>query len=85
MNRKNYEIIVIAPLPSNAHRLAQQHDTVLVAGKGTRIIRSQRVKYPFSDADVAQQALQIWESLQSAQVKPRGRNMMLLSQSREGA
>ena len=75
MTAKNHEIIVNRAVAiERAIGLAQQHDTVLVAGKGHEDYQEVNgVKYPFSDADVAQQALQIWESLQSAQVKPRGR------------
>ena len=73
MTTKNHEIIVNRSVAiERAIGLAQQHDTVLVAGKGHEDYQEVNgVKYPFSDAAVAQQALQIWQTLHSA-VKPRG-------------
>ncbi|MBI5626523.1 MAG: hypothetical protein HY935_04895 [Nitrosomonadales bacterium] len=74
MTTKNHEIIVNRSVAiERAIGLAQQHDTVLVAGKGHEDYQEvDGIKYPFSDAAVAQQALQIWQTLQSALVKPRG-------------
>ena len=74
MTAKNHEIIVNRAVAiERAIGLAQQHDTVLVAGKGHEDYQEVNgVKYPFSDAAVAQQALQIWQTLQPARVKPRG-------------
>jgi UDP-N-acetylmuramoyl-L-alanyl-D-glutamate--2,6-diaminopimelate ligase len=74
MTGKNHEVIVNrAAAIERAIGLAQQCDTVLVAGKGHEDYQEiNGVKYPFSDADVAQQALQIWQTLQSAHAKSRG-------------
>ncbi len=74
MAAKNHEIIVNRAVAiERAIGLARQHDTVLVAGKGHEDYQEVNgVKYPFSDADVVKQALHIWQTLQSAQVKPRG-------------
>ncbi|MDO8262597.1 MAG: UDP-N-acetylmuramoyl-L-alanyl-D-glutamate--2,6-diaminopimelate ligase [Gallionella sp.] len=74
MTAKNHEIIVNRAVAiERAIGLAQQCDTVLVAGKGHEDYQEVNgVKYPFSDVAVAQQALQIWQTLQSAQDKPRG-------------
>ena len=74
MTAKNHEIIVNRAVAiERAIGLAQQCDTVLVAGKGHKDYQEVNgVKYPFSDAEVAQQALQIWQTLQPAQDKPRG-------------
>lgn len=75
MTAKNHEIIVNRAVAiERAIGLAQQCDTVLVAGKGHEDYQEVNgVKYPFSDAEVAQQALQIWQTLQAANDKPRGR------------
>jgi UDP-N-acetylmuramoyl-L-alanyl-D-glutamate--2,6-diaminopimelate ligase len=74
MTAKNHEIIVNrAAAIERAIGLAQQHDTVLVAGKGHEDYQEVNgVKYPFSDAAVALQALEIWQTIQSAGNKPRG-------------
>ena len=74
MTSKNHEVIVNrAAAIERAIGLAQQGDTVLVAGKGHEEYQEVNgIKYPFSDAEVAQQALQVWQTLNSAQDKPRG-------------
>jgi UDP-N-acetylmuramoyl-L-alanyl-D-glutamate--2,6-diaminopimelate ligase len=74
MTANNHEVIVNRAVAiERAIGLAQQRDTVLVAGKGHEDYQEVNgVKYPFSDAAVSLQALQIWQALQSAQAKSRG-------------
>jgi UDP-N-acetylmuramoyl-L-alanyl-D-glutamate--2,6-diaminopimelate ligase len=74
MTANDHEVIVSrAAAIERAIGMAQQCDTVLVAGKGHEDYQEVNgVKYPFSDAEVAQQALQVWQTLQSAKAKPRG-------------
>ena len=74
MSAKNHEIIVNRAVAiERAIGMAQQCDTVLVAGKGHEDYQEVNgVRYPFSDAEVAQQALDIWQSLQPSRNKPRG-------------
>ena len=53
---------------AQAVRNAQAADTVLVAGKGHETYQEiQGVKHPFSDAAVAQHALQVWRAVRQAQ------------------
>lgn len=68
MQAKNYEIIVNrAAAIERAIGLAQQCDTVLVAGKGHEDYQEiNGVKHPFSDAAVARQALQLWQAQKAA-------------------
>lgn len=75
MAAKNHEAIVNRTAAiERAIGLAQQNDTVLVAGKGHEDYQEVNgVKYPFSDVAVAQQALQIWQGIQHAGDNPRGR------------
>ncbi|MDH4233867.1 MAG: UDP-N-acetylmuramoyl-L-alanyl-D-glutamate--2,6-diaminopimelate ligase, partial [Gallionella sp.] len=75
MSAKNHEIIINrAAAIERAIALARQGDTVLLAGKGHEDYQEiHGVKYPFSDTDVARQALQIWQAAQSEQDKQRGR------------
>ncbi len=69
MREHGYQIIedraaAIAQAIHGAHAA----DTVLVAGKGHETYQEIKgVKYPFSDAEVAQSALQTWHTLQQAQ------------------
>ena len=74
MSAMNHEVIVNrAAAIERAIGLAQQGDTVLVAGKGHEDYQEiSGVKYPFSDAEVAQEALQVWQTLHSTHAKPRG-------------
>ncbi len=74
MKAKNHEAIVSrAAAIERAIGIAQQGDTVLIAGKGHEDYQEVNgVKYPFSDVEVAQQALLVWQTQQSPKTKPRG-------------
>jgi UDP-N-acetylmuramoyl-L-alanyl-D-glutamate--2,6-diaminopimelate ligase len=62
MEQSHYEVIANrAAAIERAISLAQQHDAVLVAGKGHEDYQEiNGVKHPFSDMAVVQQALQNW-------------------------
>lgn len=64
MTASNHEIIAErAAAIERAIGLAQQCDTVLVAGKGHESYQEiNGVKYPFSDIAVAERALQVWRA-----------------------
>ena len=64
MNANNHEIIIDrAAAIERAISLVQQRDTVLLAGKGHEDYQEiGGVKYPFSDVQIAQRALQTWQA-----------------------